>query len=215
MNTRLLTLVAVLGLVGCGGSHDVNTTKGVLGALAEAGSKMVDTQKEAEKFYNERKAKGDTIAMAYSELQKFLPSAPSDYTAAEAPTGSSQSMGGFSMSQTEATFNKPAAADGTTPSIQVSIVDFGGTQSAYTMMALPMMMNMSSEDAHQKMQTLKMGMPYTWGSEEFNKDDKTAKVTLVTRYRYVISVEARNQGEDKTAMAKSMAEEIAKKFDGK
>jgi hypothetical protein len=101
------------------------------------------------------------------------------------------------------------------PTIAVSIVDFGGTQAAYGMMALPMMMNLSQEDAHHRMQTLKVDVPYTWGSEEFNKDDKTAKVTLVTRYRYVISVEVRNHGEDKSAMAKSLAEDVAKKFEGK
>jgi hypothetical protein len=37
---------------------------------------------------------------------------------------------------------------------------------------------------------LTMDTPYTWGSEEYNKDSKDAKVTAITRYRYVITVEA-------------------------
>jgi hypothetical protein len=153
--------------------------------------------------------------MPYADLQKLLPSAPSDYKAAEEPSGSSQSMGGFSMSQTEQTFTKPAAGDGSVPTIKVAIIDFGGTQAAYGMMALPLMMNLSQEDAHHRMQTLKMDLPNTWGSEEYNKDDKSSTVTLVTRYRYVITVEARNQGEDKSAMAKALAQDIAKQFEGK
>ena len=216
MNSRALSLVVGLGIVGCGEkAQDFRNAANALQVAAGAGSKIGEAQKEAEKFYNDRKAKGDTVSMPYAELQNYLPSPPTDYAAAEAPSGSSQSMGAFSMSQTEATFNKPAGADGTAPSIKVGIVDFGGTQAAYGMMALPMMMNMSQEDAHHRMQTLKIGLPYTWGSEEYNKDDKSTKVTLITRYRYVISVEAMNQGEDKSAMAKSLAEAIAKKFDGK
>jgi hypothetical protein len=216
MNSRVLSLLVGAGLIGCGEkAQEIKNATNALEAVAQAGSGIAETQKEAEKFYNDRKAKGDTVAMPYAELQKMLPSAPSDYKASEDPSGSSQSMGAFSMSQTEQTFTMPAGADGSSPEIKVSIVDFGGTQAAYGMMALPMMMNLSQEDAHHRMQTLKIDMPYTWGSEEYNKDDKSAKVTLITRYRYVISVEARNQGEDKSAMARSLAEEIAKKFEGK
>lgn len=216
MNRRMMGLLVCASLAGCGEkAQEIKNATSAMQALADAGSKMGDTQKEAEKFYNDRKAKGDTVAVPYAELQKLLPAAPSDYKAAEEPSGSSQSMGGFSMSQAEQTFTKPAAADGSVPTIKVGIVDFGGTQAAYGMMALPLMMNMSSEDAHHRMQTLKMDLPYTWGSEEYNKDDKSSTVTLVTRYRYVITVEARNQGEDMSAMAKAMAQEIAKQFEGK
>ncbi len=216
MNSRVLGLIAGVVLSGCGDkAQDIRNATSALGALAQAGSGIVESQKEAEKFYTDRKARGDTLAVPYAELQKSLPSAPGDYAAAEAASGSSQSMGAFSMSQTEQTFTKPAGPDGNSPTIKVSIVDFGGTQAAYGMMALPMMMNLSQEDAHHRMQTLKMDLPYTWGSEEYNKDDKSSKVTLITRYRYVISVEARNQGEDMSAMARGMAEDIAKKFTGK
>ena len=38
---------------------------------------------------------------------------------------------------------------------------------------------------------------------------------MVTRYRYMVTVEARNQGEDRSKMVLDLAESIAKKFDGK
>jgi hypothetical protein len=216
MHRRVLSLFVGLTLVGCGEkAQDIRNATSALGAMAQVGNTLAESQKEATKFYEDRKAKGDTVALPYADLQKFLPSAPADYTPLEAPGGSSQSMGAFSMSQTEQTFTKPAAADGTAPTIKVSIIDFGGTQAAYGMMAAPLMMNISQEDAHHKMQTLKLSTPNTWGSEDFNKDDKSSTVTLITRYRYVITVDARNQGQDNTAMARSLAEEIAKKFDGK
>jgi hypothetical protein len=153
--------------------------------------------------------------MGYADLQGFLPSPPSGYAPAGEPEGFSQSMGGFSMSQAEQTFTKPADAEGNAPSIQVTLVDFGGSEVGYGMMALPMMMNMSQEDAHHRMRTLTMDTPYTWASEEYNKDNNDAKVTAVTRYRYMITVEASNQTEDLSPRLKDLVEDIARKFEGK
>jgi len=216
MNTRILTLVAGALLIGCGEkAQEMKNAANLAEQMAAAGGKIQETQNEAETFYKQRQEKGDTISMPYAELQKLLPSAPSGYSATEEPGGSSQSMAGFSMSQAEQTFTKPAGADGNAPSIQVTLLDFGGTQSAYSMMALPMMMNLSQEDAHHRLRTLKMDTPYTWGSEEYNKDTRETKVTAITRYRYVVTIEARNQAEDQSAMLKSLAEDIARKFEGK
>jgi len=217
MNRRMLAVAtgAVL-TIGCGEkAQEVKNAANAMAAVAGAASTMEDNQKEAENFQAERRSKGDTLAMPYAELQKFLPSAPDGYTADGEPGGSSQSMTGYSMSQAEQRFSKPAGADGTTPNINVTILDFGGTQTAYGIMALPMMMNLSQEDGHHRMRTLKMDAPHTWGSEEFNKDSKDAKVTAVTRYRYMITVEARGQGSDESDAVKRVAEEVAKKFDGK
>jgi hypothetical protein len=210
-----LGVVAVFMIVGCGDkAREAGNAVNALAQAANAATSIQESQQESEKFYKERVAKGDTVAMPYPELQAFFPSAPSGYTAG-AKSGSSQSMGVFSMTQVEQTYDAPAAADGNTPSIHVTIVDFGGSQAGYGMLAAPMMMTYSQEDDHSRTRTIKMDVPYTWGSEEYNKDTKTAKVTALTRYRYVITVEARNQTDDQTGMLKALAEDIARKFDGK
>ncbi len=216
MDKRILAVAAAVAIIGCGEkAREVKDATTAMGAVAAAASTMEAKQKEAEQFQEERRSKGDTIAMGYADLQKFLPAAPDGYAAEAEPEGSSQSITGFSMSTAEQTFTRPAGAEGSAPSIKVTIVDFGGTQAAYGLMALPMMMNISQEDAHQRMGTLKMDTPYTWASEEYNKDTRDAKVTVVTRYRYSIAVEARNQSSDESAMVKRLAEDIAKSFAGK
>lgn len=216
MQKRVFLMAAGLAICGCGEkAQDAKNTANAVSALAQSAGKIEETATEAEKFYKDRQAKGDTVAMPYADLQKMLPSAPSGYKNKEDPSGTSQTMGAFSMSTAEQTFEQPAGADGRVPTIKVSLVDFGGTQGAYSMMALPMMMNMSSEDAHHRMGTLKMSQAYTWASEEFNKDDKTAKVTAITRYRYAVTVEATNQSADQSALVKSVAEDVVKKFEGK
>lgn len=67
----------------------------------------------------------------------------------------------------------------------------------------------------QKVGSVKMDVPYTGGWGEFDKESKDAKITAITRYRYVITVEARNHADDQSAMVMRLAESIATKFDGK
>jgi hypothetical protein len=216
MSKRLLAATLGAALIGCGEkAQEMKNAANALEAVADMATNAEATQNEAEKFYAERQAKGDTVAMNYAELQKLLPEAPSGYTASGEPGGSSQSMGGWSMAQAEQTYSQPAGADGNTPSIKVSLMDFGGTQAAYGMMALPMMMNLSQEDAHRRFNTIKLGPEFTSASEEYNKDNKDVTVTAMTRYRYMITVEARNQSSDQSDLVKGLAEEIAKKFAGK
>ncbi len=216
MNQRVLSVVVGLVILGCGEkAEEARDAMNAVEQLARASDEIAEGQAEAEQFYQERREKGDTVAMGYAELQEYLPSPPSGYAPTGEPEGFSQSMGSFSMSQAEQTYAAPPDADGNAPSIQVTLLDFGGTEVAYGMMALPMMMSMSQEDAHHRMRTLSMDTPYTWGSEEYNKDTKDAKVTAVTRYRYVITVEASNQAEDRSSWVKDLVEDIARKFAGK
>ena len=216
MNHRALTVVAGLALFGCGEkAQEARDAIDAAQQVARASSGIAEGQAEAERFYQERREQGDTVAMGYAELQTFLPSPPRGYEPAGEPEGFSQSMGSFSMSQAEQTFTKPADADGNAPSLQVTLVDFGGSEAGYGVMALPMMMNMSQEDAHHRMRTLTMDTQYTWGSEEYDKDSKDAKVTAVTRYRYLITAEASNQTEDQSQWLKDLVEDIARKFAGK
>ena len=214
---RLAVVVTVASMVvGCGRKADeASDAASAVAAAVGAAPKLEAAAQEAEQFQKDRVAKGDTVAMPYVELQKQLPASIDGYTAKEAPGGSQQSMGGFSMSQAEQTWVKAPNAEGTTPEIHITVVDFGGTQQGYAMMAAPMLMGFSQEDTHRRVGSVKVDLPYTGGWEEFDKDTKNAKFTAITRYRFAVTVEARNSGEDQSAMVKQLAGEIAKKFEGK
>ncbi len=216
MKRFMVIVTASLAAVGCGKkADDVQNAANAIAAAATAAPRIEAGMKEAEQFQKERVAKGDTLAMAYGALQKFLPASVDGYAAKEAPGGSQQAMGAFSMSEAEQTWVKPAGAGGNTPEIKVSITDFGGTQQGYTMLAAPMLMGFSQEDAHRRVGSIKVDVPHAGAWEEFDKDNKSAKITAVARYRYLIAVESRNSGEDQSAAVKRLAEEIARKFDGK
>jgi len=212
----MIAVAAAVVVLGCGGKDDApsNSVEAMARAVANA-PKVEAAMETAEQFQQERVARGDTLAMPYAELQQYLPSSVDGYSAEGEPSGSQQSMPGFSMSQTQQTWVGSADGDGNTPEVEVTLVDFGGTQQAYAMMAAPLLMGFSQEDDHQRVGSIPIDVAHSAGWQEYDKDSKDAKVTAITRYRYVITVEARNQGEDQTAMAKRLAESIARKFEGK
>jgi hypothetical protein len=180
-----------------------------LGERAQAASEVI------EQFRRERTARGDTMAMPYAELQRFLPSAPDGYEADGEPSGAQQNMAGFSLSEAEQSFVAPARADGTTPRIDVKLTDIGSSEVAYSMFAMPLMLNMSMEDDERRMRTLPLGGEHTYASEEYRKDSHDVTVTAVTRYRYVVNVEASGQDGDRTDEIRALVERIVRGFEGK
>lgn len=220
-NLLLLTIVMLLlALSGASAQHEVivvpdrsELDSGQLQSIDDQGDSL---SKAVEGLLQQRRATGDTIAMPYATLQKFLPTEISGYRMDEAPSGSSQNMGGFSMSYAEQKWVSSRGPRRERGHIKVTITDFGSTETGWGIMGGPMLaMNISSEDTHQRMRTLKLDVPYTWAIEHYNKDNKEARFTATTRFRYLINVEATNQTEDLSEIVKSITIDLVKKFEGK
>jgi hypothetical protein len=214
MNKLVIALAAGALLAGCGEKmQEAKNAMNMAESMQDAAKNMEEGQDEATKFYKERQEKGDTIAMPYAELQKMLPASIDGYTAEGGPSGSQNNMMGVSISEASQKYVSGPPED--QQRMEVKIIDYGGTQSVVSMAMLPAMMNMSSEDDHQRTATLKVDVPYTSGFSTYNKDSKEANITLGTRYRYWVNVIASNQKEDQSKMAEEIATDVAKKFEGK
>ncbi len=199
--------------VGCGEkAGEVKESANALSQLASAGANIESTANEAQKFMADRKAKGDTVAMPYKDLQVYLPSI-SGYTSDGGPKGQSMNMGMFSMSTAEQ--NYMSGTDPDAKRIHVSIADYSGSEAGYGMMMPFMAMNISSEDDHQRGGSVKLDVPTTFAFGEFNKDSKDSKVTAGTRYRYFITIEATSQKDDVTKELARIVSDIAKKLANK
>lgn len=212
---KLVFALACSGLLmtGCGEKFD-EMKKGMEAAeqLTEKSGTIEKTMNEAQEVYKARAAKGDTMAMPYKDLQAYLPGSISGYKVEGEPGGSQQSMGGFSMSQAQ---QKWVNESNPNASISVIIMDYGGTESAYGLASIGFAMAFSSEDDHQRTESLKSDVPTTSGIAKFDKDSKGSNVTMGTRYRYLITLESSGAQEDQTKMLADVGTEIAKKLDGK
>lgn len=213
MKIALIVLASGMLVASCGGQvEEMKKSIDAVEQLADKAEEMEKSTNEAEQVYQERREKGDTIAIPYKDLQGYLPTSISGYKAGGDPSGSQQSMQGWSMSNAQQKFVSDA---GNGAEIDVTITDLGGTEGAYGMAALPLMMSMDMEDDRQKMQSLKFDMAQTAGSSTFNKETKTTSVLIGTRYRYLITMESRGATEDQTQLLSDLGKDIAKKFEGK
>ena len=214
MKTRVGAIALVVLFAGCGEkAKQANDTVNALQIATKAAASMTASAGEAQRVLDERKAKGDTIAMSYKDLQGYLPSSISGYTSDGGPGGQSMNMGAFSMTTAEQKYQSGADAD--VKRIHVTIADYSGSAAGYGMMAPYMAMSMSSEDDHHRTATMPMQLQYTFAIQEYNKDNKDAKVMVGTRYRYFITVEATGQKGDETKTVTDLATDIARKLEGK
>lgn len=209
-------LLAGALVAGCGEkAKEISEAMKTAQELPKIAENIEQSQNEMEKFMAERAAKGDTVAMPYTELQKFLPTSIDGYKMEGEPAGNQQSMGAFSMSMAEQNWVSTTGDTNNPARIHVILSDYGGTGAGYGVAGLAFTIQSQSEDNTQKMRTYKTDYPYTFAAETFRKDTKEATVTMGTRYRYIINVRAENQTDDQTQKATAIAMDIAKKLDGK
>ena len=199
-------LALCLLVSGCGADEKVGEMKQAydnMQSLAEAGEKMDEAQKRAEARVEERRKRGDTLAMPYQELQKYLPADVSGYTARD-PEGQTTNVPGMSYSSARRSYTN---ADG--ESVNVTIVDYNaavGMLGAYAMYAKA---GFSSEDAHSITRSFDPGFEYSGGWEQYNKDSKTAEVHYILSDRFLVSVETPNKPD--TQFAKDIASSMSLK----
>lgn len=170
----------------------------------EAAQKMEQANNEGAKRYAQRRAKGDTLAINFNELMKYLPQNIPDYKAEE-PKGSTNNSIGFSLSQVEKRFTK-SGSDGSENHITISIMDYNQGYAFYSGLTYWAAMEISTESTEGYQKTFKPGIENTIGLEEYTKSNKTAKVTYSLGYRFLLTMEANNQSN--TKFLKSIAGKI-------
>ena len=157
----------------------------------DVAQKMEQANNESAKRLEQRKAKGDTLAMHFNELMKYLPQNVDGYKAEE-PTGSTTNSMGFSLSQVERKFTK-SGSDGNGSYINITIMDYNQGYAFYSGLTYWAAMEMSNENTEGFQKTFKPGFEYSAGFEEYSKSNKTAKVTYGLGYRFLLTMEANNQ----------------------
>lgn len=154
--------------------------------MKNAGEKMEKAGDEQDAKQKERKLKGDTAAINYKELQKYLPESIDGYTKGK-PSGSTMTMTGMSYSNAEVKFTNDNGGY-----VRVSILDYNAAYSLYSMATGMWLGGMSIENDQEKANSIKLEDGIT-GWETLKKDNKKASVVLGVGCRFLITVEANEQ----------------------
>lgn len=167
--------------------------------LKEAGEKMEEKLKESEEKMEKRRESGDTLAMHYEELMKYLPEEIDGYTREE-PTGGSVNYMNVSYSNAEAKYTKDNG-----DYIKVSLVDYNMAYGLYQGATAMWATGMSIDNTEEKANGIKLGDDIA-GWEVYRKKAHNATLTLGLGARFLLGVEANNQ--DGTEFVKDVAKSM-------
>jgi len=196
-------------LYSCGGDKKSSAIDDIKNAVesakdaTESIEKVEDAMTKAQKKWEERKAAGDTLALHFTELQKFLPDEVPGYTA-EKPQGETLNLMGFSSSQASRRYIKEV--NGKKEIVKVTIHDFNSNQIGFSGATTWLAGNFSYENDNEYTRSFDVGVEDCYGHEQYDKRNRHAEVMIAVGYRFLVDIEAENQ--DGTDVVKSFVKYI-------
>jgi hypothetical protein len=203
MKPLLLPAGVVAGLLlttGCEQARDAKNAYSAVVTTTKAAKEMAANLESAQERQAQRQQRGDTLAISYKELQRYLPASPAGYAPDGQPEGQSTNVANLHMSTASQEYKKGEQT------LKVALVDYNGAATLF-MGATAMMNNgMEIEDDNQLMRSLKLDQPGVKGLETLDKKDHKAAVTMAVGDRFLVTVEA--SGQNDTELVKSVANSL-------
>jgi hypothetical protein len=203
-----LGALALLSIVACKDkakdAAKITTVSGLKDYSTQVSTKM----QQASDHWKERKAKGDTLALPYKDLEAYLPEI-SGYTSPQGPKGSQINVpgaGGWSEAEQDYVNGDKKVA--------VKIFDYNSSQQTFMGVTAIYGMGFSFEDDTKKQAPADLGVKDVAAYETVYKKDKRAEMAIVAGDRFLISVEANGDGDEDfvKSIAKNMKlDELAAK----
>jgi hypothetical protein len=125
-------------------------------------------------------------ALNYKDLQTYLPSSLSGYTAGE-PGGSSMNMQGMSFSNADITFTNDAG-----DKVEINLMDYKGAANMFQAATAMWSGGMSFEDDDSKAWSVEWSDDIV-GWAVIEKNDKAVQLALGIGERFFLSIEATNR----------------------
>ncbi|MBC7893598.1 MAG: hypothetical protein H7Y12_15380 [Sphingobacteriaceae bacterium] len=175
-----LLMVAVL-CTSCDGIQKAKEAATAVSAAKNYAENVESGQKKAE----ERRAKGDTLAIAYTDLQQYLPASVAGYEKDGEPEGQTMNMSGMSYSTAAQSYKK---GDET---LKITVTDYNGAYALFGMATAMMSTGYSMENADEKVGPIDLGVGK--GYETIRKKDKNASVVVALSDRFFVQAEASGQ----------------------
>jgi predicted ribosome quality control (RQC) complex YloA/Tae2 family protein len=186
--TKSLMAATALLLFSCGGSGNKETTiktkdgDVTVSNLKDAGEQMQNSVENAEKKREERRKKGDTLAMNYKELQTYLPDV-SGYIKNENPSGESVSMPGMgSWSRASQRYESGEK------NVEIELIDYNQSMMGYSSAAMVFGMNIQVENDREKTGTFATGIDNVTGYEKVYKTEQNAELIYAIADRFILTL---------------------------
>jgi len=192
MKSVSILIIALLAfvLISCGEkARELKNAMELAKNAPEMAKNMEKGQNAAQAKMEERKKKGDTLALPFKKLQEYLPTSLAGYKA-EKPDGETMNMPGMSYSKASIIFSKE---NGTAKdNIQIELTDYNQVGSMFAA-ATFWMAGFSSEDSKGFRKTFNTGINNVFAFEIYENEGNYSEIAFAVGYRFIISIRAHNQ----------------------
>ena len=198
----IVGLFACLSLASCGsGGKDKNDSQTTDEAAAVENKSDEGNSAEAKNArWEQRKAKGDTLAMPYKDLQAYFPDI-SGYTKDGGPKGSQMNLPGMgSWSEAEQDYT---AAD---KRVSIKMVDYNAAWQTFQGITAIYSMGFSTEDDTKKQAQADVGIKDVYAYQTTYKVEKKSELVLVVAERFYITLNS--DGENSESFLKDIAKNM-------
>lgn len=206
--SRLLSCLMAAVLLGtlasCDKVQEARNQANAVAALSETAGSLEEKANEMQAKTEARRAKGDTLAIPYKDLQGYLPAEVAGYQKAGDPDGSMMNMSGMSYSSCSQEYK--AGPEDNPKTLKVTIVDYNGAADMYVASTGLLATGFSMEDDQQRIQGIDLGIKDVKALETIQKKDHHATITVGVANRFFVVVEANQQ--DNIDVVKKAVEQI-------
>jgi len=197
-----LVVACIMLLVSCGSNEikekDDKLSVSEIKTVAEKANNEVEKAKDRNA---ERRAKGDTLAMHYKDLQGYLPEI-AGYTKNGGPKGDMVKMPDMgSWSQVQQNYTNGDKK------ISIKIIDYNGSPTGFSGIKGLYQLGAASEDDERKAGTVDLGIKEVSAYETVYKQRHDARISLFITDRFLVDIESTgsNDMDILTPIAKGIA----------
>ncbi|GAB3292502.1 hypothetical protein [Hymenobacter tenuis] len=198
---KLATLLLGTSLLttACEQAQQAKESYTAISKLKDAGERLETSMDEAKTQREEREKRGDTLSLPYKDLQAYLPTEVSGFTAAN-PTGQSMKMSGIAFSTAGRDFTKDSVT------VKTELIDYNGANQMYQGASAMLGLGLESEDDDQITKSSSLGIKGASGMETYRKKEREAEILLAVGGRFLVKVSADKQND--LALVESVAKQI-------
>lgn len=200
----IIPIFAIALFVSCGNkSNDEQLEETTIDEIVEKGDRVNQQMSATESKIEERKKRGDTLALDYKILLSFIPDIP-DWQA-QNPEGTNLSISGSHYSTASKTFTNSKGDE-----VTFELMDYNTSLGLLASVSMWKNFGMESDndESYQKVSQYN-GIKDSWVYEEINKVDKITTVNYNLNDRYILTVTI--TGQTDLNFAKDLAQKVIDK----
>lgn len=205
MKKHTVSAIALFVFLACTSNPDKPLEDGKINSLSDleaVGQRMEEASSQANSRWEERRAKGDTVALPYKELQQFLPDNVDGYAREGGPSGTQTNVPGMgSWSEAKQNYARDEERK-----LEIKIVDYNSAMSAFGAMTSFYSLGFSSEDDYKKEAAVDLGVKDVVAYETVYKTNPRSSMVLIVADRFLITLE--NNGAQDEELLRRVVKDI-------